>query len=237
MICATENPVVETSHAKIREEVGIKLRNARERLMKTRKEVANAIGVDDTTIRNVEAGKGGSKSTLRRMAEYLGLPIGDVAPAAGASNLKPSAITTAPLRRVPIINKIPAGLFVEKTDLGYPAGIADEYIDAPVGNAQCFAMWVDGDSMSPRYEHGDLVIFRAVDLHEESIIDGGDYAICYDGDRDGECSFKRLHIEKNAVVARPINPKTRPARVVVDMSQVIRLGVVLWVAPRIARRK
>lgn len=156
-----------------------------------------------------------------------GLKIEDVAPAAPLSPSHRHATIKPNFRRVPIINKIPAGLFVEKTDMGYPAGVADDYVDAPVGNVQCFALWVDGESMSPRYEHGDLVIFRLVDLNEEKIVSGADYAICYDGERDGECSFKRLFIEKNAVVAKPINPKTRPARVVVDLSKVARLGIAM----------
>jgi transcriptional regulator with XRE-family HTH domain len=53
------------------------------------------------------------------------------------------------VRRVPIINKVAAGYPQEFTDLGYPVGIADEYVTVPqeMGDPNAFAVRVVGDSM------------------------------------------------------------------------------------------
>lgn len=70
------------------------------------------------------------------------------------------------LSAVPLINKVPAGIAAEYTDLGYPAGVADGYVPAPdappdpVTNlpAGQFAVRVTGDSMAPIYTEGDIVV-------------------------------------------------------------------------------
>lgn len=63
--------------------------------------------------------------------------------------------------QVPLINRVAAGYPAEFTDLGYPEGVADEYIGTPPGldDPNAFAVRVVGDSMEPRYHEGDVVLF------------------------------------------------------------------------------
>lgn len=63
--------------------------------------------------------------------------------------------------QIPIINRVSAGYPAEFTDLGYPAGVADEYLGRPPGlsDTAAFAVRVVGDSMSPRYRENDIVLF------------------------------------------------------------------------------
>lgn len=135
---------------------------------------------------------------------------------------------------VPIINKISAGPMIEHTDLGYPGGIADDYVELPLRGVQAFAMWVSGESMSPRYDHGDLVVFRLLDPETTLIVPGRDYAVQLDGQGDGESCFKRLFPDParpGLVIAESINPKTRPRRFEIHMAHVARLGTPIMQIP------
>ena len=61
---------------------------------------------------------------------------------------------------VPVINRVSAGYPKDFTDLSYPKGIADDYVGCPgVDDKDAFAARVHGDSMSPKYREGDIVIF------------------------------------------------------------------------------
>ncbi len=63
------------------------------------------------------------------------------------------------VQRVPVINRVAAGYPSEFTDLGYPVGVADEYVHCPgIEDPNGFAIRVCGDSMEPRYREGDILI-------------------------------------------------------------------------------
>ena len=62
--------------------------------------------------------------------------------------------------RVPIVNRLAAGLPREFGDLGYPARVADAYHPVEgAGDPDAFACRVVGDSMVPGYVAGDVVVF------------------------------------------------------------------------------
>ncbi len=61
---------------------------------------------------------------------------------------------------VPVINRLVAGYREQFTDMDYPPRIADEYIPCPdTGDPQQFAARIMGDSMTPKYQDGDIVVF------------------------------------------------------------------------------
>ncbi|MGC8625129.1 MAG: LexA family transcriptional regulator, partial [Phycisphaerae bacterium] len=87
------------------------------------------------------------------------------------------------LVKVPLINRVAAGSPAEFTDLDYPAGIADAYIPAPRPSSAedepgrgadlasgMFALRVVGDSMSPQYLPGDIIVLSTL----ETPADGDD---------------------------------------------------------------
>ena len=116
------------------------------------------------------------------------------------------------MMRVPLINKVQAGYPREFTDLGYPARVADEYVSAPgVTDEEAFAARVVGDSMSPGYVEGDVVIFSPA----RDTVDGSD---CFVRLEDGETTFKRVFFELDefggeVIRLQPLNASYR-ARVV-----------------------
>ncbi|MCB9840921.1 MAG: LexA family transcriptional regulator [Phycisphaeraceae bacterium] len=109
-------------------------------------------------------------------------------------------------RVVPLINAVAAGSPAEFTDLGYPARIADEYVRTEeIDDPDAFAARVVGDSMSPDYREGDVVVFSPV----LAAASGDD---CFARlEPDHESTFKRAFFEtdgkgREVVRLQPLNP-------------------------------
>jgi phage repressor protein C with HTH and peptisase S24 domain/transcriptional regulator with XRE-family HTH domain len=108
--------------------------------------------------------------------------------------------------RIPVINKVAAGYPTEFTDLGYPVGVADEYVYCPgVDDPNAFAIRVCGDSMEPRYREGDiLIISPAVAVHS-----GDDCFVRIEGTE--ESTLKRVFFdEEDTVRLQPLNERYPP---------------------------
>ena len=109
---------------------------------------------------------------------------------------------------VPVINRVSAGYPKDFTDLSYPKGVADEYVGCPdVSDRDAFAARVHGDSMTPKYRQGDIVIFSP----GASVKSGDDCFVRFD---DGQTTFKRVFFEndekgKGVLRLQPRNEKYR----------------------------
>ena len=92
---------------------------------------------------------------------------------------------------VPVINRVSAGYPRDFTDLSYPRGVADEYVGCPdLTDKDAFAARVHGDSMTPKYQEGDIVIFSPA----ASPRSGDD---CFVRFEDGQTTFKRVFFEND----------------------------------------
>ena len=124
-----------------------------------------------------------------------------------AGNVEPVRVNA-----VPVINKISAGYPQDFTDLGYPPRVADAHVSCPdVDDPDAFAARVFGDSMHPKYEQGDIVIFSP----SAAPRDGDD---CFVRFEDGHTTFKRVFFEssdggKGVIRLQPRNEKYRPQTV------------------------
>lgn len=116
-------------------------------------------------------------------------------------------------RQAPLINKVAAGYPTEFTDLGYPARIADEYVSVPeLSDPDAFAARVVGDSMTPEYREGDVVVFSP----ERAAWSGADCFVRFE--RDAQTTFKRVYFERGErgeelIRLQPLN-SAYPPRVV-----------------------
>ena len=66
-----------------------------------------------------------------------------------------------PLRhdRIPLLSRIPGGKPLFTDDQSYPTGFGEEFLDrGDVTDPQAYALVVEGNSMSPRINSGDVVI-------------------------------------------------------------------------------
>jgi repressor LexA len=116
---------------------------------------------------------------------------------------------------IPIINKVSAGYPKDFTDLSYPRGVADAYLSCPgLNDRDAFAARVSGDSMTPRYNEGDIVVFSPA----APMRDGDD---CFVRFADGNTTFKRAFTEndedgKPVVRLQPRNGRYRPQSIPAD---------------------
>jgi repressor LexA len=110
---------------------------------------------------------------------------------------------------VPVINRVSAGYPRDFTDMNYPRGVADEYVGCPdVHDKDAFGCRVHGDSMTPKYREGDIVIFSPALAPK----DGDDCFVRFD---DGHTTFKRVFFETAedgtpVIRLQPRNEKYRP---------------------------
>ena len=126
-----------------------------------------------------------------------------------SGNIEQLAVATTAGGSVPVINRVSAGYPRDFTDLSYPPRVADEYVSCPgVSDGDAFAARVHGDSMTPKYREGDIVIFSPA----ANPRDGDD---CFVRFADGHTTFKRVFFEtadggKQALRLQPRNEKYRP---------------------------
>lgn len=148
------------------------------------------------------------------------------------------------LINVPLINRVAAGSPAEFTDLDYPTGIADAYIPAPqpastsdqarpegVVESGMFALRVQGDSMSPQYLPGDIIVFSTL----ETPSDGDDCLIRLDEQGNFATTFKRTYFvdalghptpASSHVQLCPLNP--RHSQRLVAREQITSLYPAVW---------
>jgi phage repressor protein C with HTH and peptisase S24 domain len=120
-------------------------------------------------------------------------------------------IETVRSNAVPVINRVSAGYPKDFTDLSYPPRVADQYVGCPdVQDNDAFAARVHGDSMTPKYREGDIVIFSPAAQPK----DGDD---CFVRFEDGHTTFKRVFFESGdgggMIRLQPRNEKYRPQTV------------------------
>lgn len=109
-------------------------------------------------------------------------------------------------RWIPVINKVTAGYPAEFDDLGYPVGFADDYILCPdMHDPNAFAVRVVGDSMTPKFSEGDIVVFSPrVDVQN-----GDDCFVRFKSPH--ETTFKRVFYENGGRIRlQPRNEKYAP---------------------------
>jgi repressor LexA len=153
----------------------------------------------------VQAGNegGGAKLGINLDDAYLSGVLQQMVEQAGAN------VEMIQTHSVPVINRVSAGYPSDFTDLSYPPRVADEYVGCPeVNDTDAFAARVHGDSMTPKYRPGDIVIFSPAANARE----GDD---CFVRFEDGQTTFKRVFYESDSAGAamirlQPRNEKYRP---------------------------
>lgn len=100
--------------------------------------------------------------------------------------------------KIPVLGRIPAGIPFE--------AIEDviKYIDIPkewtYGNKEYFGLLIDGNSMFPKYQNGDIVIFQKC---EDPIkCNNKDCAVMVNGN---DATFKKFIFNNNGVILQPYN--------------------------------
>ena len=122
------------------------------------------------------------------------------------------------MRLIPVVSKVAAGDPAGFTDGEYPAGWADEFVPSPadIDDAHAFALRVHGESMSPRFRDGDIVICAPSRAAEN-----GDAVVAKV--KSDETTCKIYYLDGKNVILSPVNPHY-PA-------QVYEVSEVNWIYP------
>ena len=160
----------------------------------TQEELGKKIGVQKSAIRKYE--KGEVINIKRATIETLS-KIFNVSPSylmCIEDNNNRNIIKT---NRIPVLGKIPAGIPIEMIEdvIDYEE-ISDEMLK---GDREYFGLKVSGDSMTPKYLDGDVLIVQKADDCEN----GQDCIVMVNGD-DG--TFKRVIKNKTGIILQPLNP-------------------------------
>lgn len=131
-------------------------------------------------------------------------------------------LTGSPLRpdRIPLLSKIPGGEPSGWTDGEYPPGFAEEYISrGDVSDPNAFALIVEGDSMSPLINSGDIVI-----ISPNSEVTSHSIAAVAINDDDRTLK-KVIFLNNDKVLLQPENDKYDP--ILCDLNTVRIIGRVI----------
>jgi len=107
--------------------------------------------------------------------------------------------------RIPLLSRIPGGSPIAFTDGEYPVGFGEEFVDrGDITDPNAFALIVEGNSMSPRINSGDIVI-----ISPNTPIDSR--CIAAITIRNEEHTLKRvIFLEDGKVLLQPENEKFDP---------------------------
>lgn len=175
-------------------------RDVRAMLHKLLADAKNGKGEKEPAAPVPKSGVGGS---INLDDAYLSGVLADLVEKSGGNVER---VTT---NTVPVINRVSAGYPKDFTDLSYPPRVADDYIGVPeLTDPDAFAARVHGDSMTPKYGQGDIVIFSPAAAPKN----GDD---CFVRFEDGQTTFKRVFFEQDesgepVIRLQPRNEKYRP---------------------------
>ena len=103
--------------------------------------------------------------------------------------------------KIPVLGKVPAGVPIEAVEdiVGYE----DITIDMLKGGDNYFALKIDGDSMYPDYQSGDIIIVK-----QQVDCESGDDCVVMVNDND--TTFKRVIKQDNGIILKPLNSNYDP---------------------------
>jgi len=224
--------------------LGAAIRRRRELLELTLDALAAATGISKPYLSNIETARSpgpASEEKLKKIARALDLPAAQLlaaadwlrAPASVRRQVAEGGGVPIPLRAVPLINRVAAGSPTEFTDLDYPRGIADDYVEAPdlpdTPMTNAFALRITGDSMAPEYAEGDIIVLGPpTDIHGKNVIrDGDDCVVRLGDDANFATTFKRIYVEGETLRLVPLNSS--------HMERVVALEQVTGIYPLLYR--
>ena len=164
----------------------------------TQQELANKLGKDYSTIGKWELGQRSPIMTdVIKIANFFDVSLEKLI---GSSIIYDNAeiIPTSETIQIPVLGTIKAGIAIEaQQDIL-------EYIDIPKewlkGGKLFYGLKISGDSMAPKYEENDIVIFEQNDDFDKA--NNKDCAVMVNG---FDATFKNVTINENGITLVPLN--------------------------------
>lgn len=205
-------------------------------------DLANRMGRTPSQISGWCNGRKPQRSNLVELARVFGLTlaqlealaVGQTPPRARAA----PSIDDSPIFRVPLVNAISAGPVSESPELAGTTATHEDYVVAvgldPAQRADYFALKIKGDSMSPRFEEGDIAICRWLNRFngtDEPIAEGATVAVRFTPDapaklkRDAGLFCWGFDADMSTVVLTKANPSYASARLLCPREDVENVAV------------
>ena len=183
--------------------IGTNIRYLRKKSGMSQAELAEKLGYRSfTTIQKWESGVSTPPMNIfGRMAAIFGVDLDEFA---HRDLSDPGYSRSGAVTSVPVYGRIPAGLPLEAVeDISSCIYIAE---DTAVSGREYFSLSISGNSMHPKYEDGDIVIFERRNTCEN----GDDCAVRIG---IGDAVFKKIKKLDNGIMLQPINPEYDPIQI------------------------
>ena len=171
--------------------IGKNIRKYREQKGWTQGELGKMVGVSSAGVSFWEREqREPNLATIEKLAEIFEVPR-------SALLGEPMTPTTDHSHWIPVLGRVAAGIPIEMIE-----DIIDyEEVDDKYG--ECFALQISGDSMSPRFLRGDVVIVK----RQEDVESGEIAIVCVNGE-DATC--KKVLKHDNGISLVSLNPLYEP---------------------------
>ena len=179
------------------------------------REFANKCGISHTHLDSIEKGfdpRTGkpvsvSVETLKKIANAMNMTINDLLIRSGDVKIEELNFDNAKLEmissestKIPVLGVIKAGIPIEaQQDIL-------EYIEVPKswlrGGKKFYGLRVSGDSMFPKYQDNDIVIFEDSRTYEPIMENNKDCAVMVNGN---DATFKKVQLTQEGITLIPYN--------------------------------
>lgn len=162
----------------------------------TQTEIAKKLNISQQTYANYENNKTEAPHDILKQIST----IYDISIDILLGNTNENLLTEKP-NRIPVLGRIPAGIPIEMIEevLDYE----DIPLDWLKGNKKYFALKVNGESMSPKFLDGDVLI-----VNQQDNCENGAYAIVTVNGNDA--TFKKVIKKEEGIILQPLNPNFEP---------------------------
>jgi len=162
----------------------------------TQEEVAEALNLTPQTVSRYENGeRKTNQDILFQLCQLFHVSMNDFFPTIDNASFKEPEPRTI---KIPVLGYIKAGVPIEAQE-----EIID-YIDIPMiwtkGSKEFYALQISGDSMSPKYNDKDIVIFEQTNDYTRA--NNKDCAVMVNCT---ECTFKKVFVNNDGITLQPYN--------------------------------
>lgn len=178
--------------------IGERIRNYRQSKNITQEELADFLNVSTQAVSRYELGdRKTDNDILFKLADYFNVSVNDFFPSLNFDNADRCELD-ADTVQIPVLGVIKAGIPIEaQQDIR-------EYIEIPRswtrGGKVFYGLFISGDSMFPKYETKDIVIFEKIEDYQ--LANGKDCAVMVNGD---DATFKKVFLDNEGITLQPYN--------------------------------
>lgn len=177
--------------------IGSKIKEFRTRKNIGQEELAEFLNTTSQTISRYELGQRKTNNDiLFDLAEYFNVSINDFFPPTTFDNGE--LVELDDTIKIPVLGTIKAGIPIEAQEEIL------EYIEIPkrwtLGGKKFYGLKISGDSMFPKYQEGDIVIFEQNE--DKELFNGKDCAVMVNG---YDATFKKVLLNENGITLIPYN--------------------------------